>query len=123
MSQIVVRCALNHRIEEKSALSLTQSGSLAEKRVHGLQPLCMDGIGDRADRSLEKPVRDQPYIRESVVRDETSAAAAGKYCAYNQTRECFLCSDIESGDFPPAALDARLRSLAPGFTKALWLTP
>jgi hypothetical protein len=83
----------------------------------------MDGIADRADRSREKPVRDLPYIRESVVRDETSAAAAGKYCAYNQTRECFLCSDIESGDFPPAALDARLRSLAPGFTTALWLTP
>jgi len=66
---------------------------------------------------------DQPYIRESVVQGERRDPGAGKYCAYNQTRECFLCSDIEAGDFAPSNLDTRLRTLAPGSGGALWMVP
>jgi len=66
---------------------------------------------------------DQPYLRESVVAVEQQGTAAPRYCAYNQTRECFLCSEIEMGDFAPSSLDTRLRSLAPGCGGALWLVP
>ena len=45
------------------------------------------------------------------------------YCAYNQTREQFLCAHVELIDLPPEELGHRLSSLTPGSTKALWLAP
>lgn len=64
-----------------------------------------------------------PYSRESSVRKERADAGVGKCCAYNQTRERFLCAEIEAGDFNPSGLETRLRSLAPGFGAALWIVP
>jgi hypothetical protein len=68
-------------------------------------------------------MQDQSYLRESVVTGPQSEPGAGRYCAYNQTRECFLCADVESGDFSSSSLDTRLRSLSPGFGGALWMVP
>ena len=45
------------------------------------------------------------------------------YCAYNQTREQFLCAHVELLDLPPEAVGEPLSSLTPGSTKALWLAP
>jgi hypothetical protein len=61
--------------------------------------------------------------RENAVADERPSPGSVKYCAYNLTRECFLCAGIEAGDFQPASLDARLRSLSPGENIALWMVP
>jgi hypothetical protein len=48
-----------------------------------------------------------------------SGVAAGKHCAYNQTRECFLGSDVEAADFSVS----RLPSLAADSGAGLWLVP
>jgi hypothetical protein len=66
---------------------------------------------------------EQKYIRESVVRGELSAGGAAKCCAYNQTRERFLCADIETGDFAASNLDTHLPSLTPGCNAGLWMIP
>ena len=66
---------------------------------------------------------DQSYIRESVARQEPHAAGALKYSAYNWTRERFLCGEIEGGDFSASGLEARLRTLTPGASTAIWITP
>jgi uncharacterized protein len=66
---------------------------------------------------------DKGYIRDSVVREEPSTAGAGKCCAYNQTRERFLCASVASGDFHLSSLDIHLAALAPGSGTALWLVP
>ena len=47
----------------------------------------------------------------------------GKQCAYNQTRERFLGSDVDAADFSTASLDARLPMLASESGAGLWLTP
>lgn len=63
------------------------------------------------------------YIRESMVLRGQPGAGGGKCCAYNRTRERFLCADVEAGDFPASALDARLSTLTPGSGTALWIVP
>jgi hypothetical protein len=47
----------------------------------------------------------------------------GKHCAYNQTRERFLGSDVDAADFSISGLDARLPSLATNSGAGLWLNP
>jgi hypothetical protein len=47
----------------------------------------------------------------------------GKHCAYNQTRERFLGSDVDAADFSISGLDARLPSLAANSGAGLWLNP
>jgi hypothetical protein len=66
---------------------------------------------------------EQRYIREAAVRGELPGAEASHCCAYNQTRERFLCADVEAGDFPAANLDSRLAALTPGAGSALWIHP
>ena len=66
---------------------------------------------------------DHRYIRESAVRGEPSASGAGNCCAYNQTRERFLCSQVTSGDFHASSLENYLSALTPGSGAALWLLP
>jgi uncharacterized protein len=83
----------------------------------------MEKITEVTDDHCEKLMADQGYIRESVVRGEQSAVGAGKCCAYNQTRERFLCSSVDSGDFHASGLDMHLAALAPGSATALWLVP
>jgi hypothetical protein len=83
----------------------------------------MEKITEVTDDHCEKLMADQGYIRESVVRGEQSAPGAGNCCAYNQTRERFLCAQVVSGDFHASSLDVHLAALAPGSSTALWLVP
>jgi len=48
---------------------------------------------------------------------------ASRYCAYNETRERFVCIDVEGADFSAASLNSRLPELTPGCGKALWILP
>ncbi len=78
---------------------------------------------------------DFQYGRASVARklgtnDSESAFApanlpnpAGKYCAYNQTRQRFLCASVEVADSAAARLDTRLLSLTSANGAALWIVP
>lgn len=68
-------------------------------------------------------MRDQPYIRESVARAAWPAALGEKYCAYNQTRERFLCAEVAAGEFTGLGLEERLRLLTPESSAALWILP
>lgn len=63
---------------------------------------------------------------EGLTDDSSAACAApdpGRRCAYNQTRERFLCADVEAADFSTASLDARLPALSADAGKGLWLVP
>ncbi|MGA7110397.1 MAG: PilZ domain-containing protein [Terracidiphilus sp.] len=77
-----------------------------------------------------------PYLRNATVRKlddmggtggssptDQPGADASKVCAYNKTRERFLSVDVESGDFSPAVLNARLPEITPGSSQALWVIP
>src|ERR1039458_995249 len=77
---------------------------------------------------------DQPYIRETTARKVGDSAAeysvgghlsaeTSRFCAYNQTRERFLCADVEAADFTASSLDFRLGSLTPKSGTAFWLVP
>lgn len=78
---------------------------------------------------------DFPYGRASVARklglseqDAGSASAntpipAGKYCAYNQTRQRFLCANVEVADTSSSRLDALLPGLTSTTGRALWIVP
>jgi Uncharacterized ACR, COG1430 len=46
-----------------------------------------------------------------------------QFCAYNQTRDCFLSLDVVAGDFSFARLDDWMRTLTLEFGAGLWLTP
>lgn len=76
------------------------------------------------------------YLRESALRKAADrhppngyapqaepGHAAGRYCAYNQTRERFLGTDVEAADFSAASFDAHLQSLTPGSGSAMWVVP
>ena len=65
-------------------------------------------------------------IEERLARNRPVAQSKGeatRYCAYNETREHFLSSDVEVADFSAATLDARLLALTPGSGVALWILP
>ncbi len=83
----------------------------------------MEKITEVTDDCCEKFMADQIYIRDSVVRGDQSAPGAGTCCAYNQTRERFLCAQVASGDFLASSLETYLAALAPGASTALWLIP
>ena len=89
-----------------------------------------------ADESREGLNVTTPVFRDSAVREignqqpglgalagGATHVEPGKHCAYNQTRECFLGSDVEAGDFSVASLNARLPSLEPKSGVGLWLVP
>jgi len=63
------------------------------------------------------------FSREAAQLRERAAAGGLKYCAYNGTRERFLCADVEAGEFAAAALETRLAALTPGRNTALWMVP
>jgi len=54
---------------------------------------------------------------------EPSAANTEKYCVYNQTRERFVATEVESADASTAALEARLRTLERAGGTGLWICP
>jgi hypothetical protein len=45
------------------------------------------------------------------------------FCAYNQTRQQFLCAYVELADLSPENLREHFASLTPESTKAIWLAP
>jgi hypothetical protein len=79
---------------------------------------------------------ESPYFRESIARkveanspgsafapEDGSDPVVGKYCAYNQTRQRFLCVNVEAVDFSTTCLDARLPGLTPSSGAGLWIVP
>lgn len=77
-----------------------------------------------------------PYLRPSVgwevevndIRPSSSPAepmdpTASTYCAYNQTRQRFLCVNIESANFSATDLDTRLLHLSSGSDAGIWIAP
>lgn len=77
-----------------------------------------------------------PHFRASVAQkleakfpgdafklSDTSNPEAGKYCAYNQTRQRFLCANVEAADFSTTSLDARLPGITPSSGAGLWIVP
>jgi hypothetical protein len=67
-------------------------------------------------------------VANERVPAKTSDAAdyrvnPGKYCAYNQTRERFIGSQIDAEDLSFANIDARLPALAQRSGEGLWLVP
>jgi hypothetical protein len=89
-----------------------------------------------ADKSRENRMAECPDFRESLVQTGhgidgairsspwiQSGPAADKYFAYNQTRERFLCVDVEAADFSNASLNTRLPALTPDCGSALWILP
>lgn len=76
----------------------------------------------------------RPYSLDSAVRRDESLYAGGEFsptaqssaeiptcCAYNQTRECFLGTEVEVAVLPSA--DARLPMRAGDFGAGMWLVP
>ncbi len=55
--------------------------------------------------------------------DKPLALESHVYCAYNQTREQFLCANVELADILPENLREHLAILKPGTAKAFWLAP
>ncbi|HEX4757931.1 MAG TPA: PilZ domain-containing protein [Terracidiphilus sp.] len=75
-------------------------------------------------------------FRESAIRkDDKKDLSAGRmpqaqsgveevrYCAYNQTRERFVSTDVEAADFSSAILADRLSNFKSGSGAALWIIP
>jgi hypothetical protein len=73
---------------------------------------------------------------DSAVRKDSSLCAVAasspespfctdtvKYCAYNKTKERFLCAELEAADFSIASLNDRLPTLALNSGAGLWLIP
>lgn len=75
------------------------------------------------------------YFRGSTVRstrqnvvprystEELLAVSAETYCVYNQTRERFVATVVESVDPLTGSPESRLRTLGQESVEALWITP
>jgi len=55
--------------------------------------------------------------------EDQSAPNSERYCVYNQTREHFVATNVETVDSTTSALDERLRTLGSGGGAALWIVP
>ena len=62
-----------------------------------------------------------PVARRSP--EKQSCMDLEKYCAYNQTREHLLASEVDVGDFSVASLKDRIPTLAADSGAGLWLIP
>src|SRR5208282_252522 len=83
------------------------------------------------------PMAEFSHFRSSVARKvdekipgsgigpgDRSNSEAGKYCAYNQTRQRFLCANVEAAaDVSTTRLDARLPGITPSSGAGLWIVP
>jgi len=56
-------------------------------------------------------------------RNKPSAPDPQFYCAYNQTREQFLCAHVELADPLHDNVGQRLSTIKPGCVKGVWLAP
>ena len=65
--------------------------------------------------------------RENVVPkyapEESPAVSAERYCVYNQTRECFVATDVGAVDPHTGSPESRLRTLGQEGGAALWIVP
>jgi hypothetical protein len=95
-------------VDEKRNLTITKS----EKPMAEIGHSGPAGIGAaRQDAAPE------------VAPTRNSAASPEKYCAYNQTRERFVATDVEAADALPAGAEGRLRALEQGAGIGLWILP
>ncbi len=64
-------------------------------------------------------------LRARVIQwpGNQSAPQPQIYCAYNQTRQQFLCSHVLVNDLSPEDLNNSLAKLTPGSSIGLWLAP
>jgi PilZ domain-containing protein len=72
--------------------------------------------------SVARKVEEKVPGDASSPRDRSNSEA-GKYCAYNQTRQRFLCANVDAADFSTTGLDARLPGLTPSSGAGLWIVP
>jgi PilZ domain/Uncharacterized ACR, COG1430 len=75
------------------------------------------------------------YIRDATARkvpeDLThesapgveSALEANLYCAYNESRQCFVATEVDTADGAGGVAEARLQTMEPGSGTALWIFP
>jgi CheY-like chemotaxis protein len=63
----------------------------------------------------------RPVARRSLEKQHCMDLE--KYCAYNQTREHLLASEVDVGDFSVASLKDRIPALATNYGAGLWLIP
>src|ERR1039458_1980232 len=65
--------------------------------------------------------------RQNVVPkyapEESPAVSAERYCVYNQTRECFVATDVGAVDPHNGSPESRLRTLGQEGGAALWIVP
>jgi hypothetical protein len=93
-------------------------------------------LGNLPIKTHEGSMADLRDFRESAIRkDDKKDLPAGRlpqaqsgveeirYCAYNQTRERFVSTDVEVADFSTVILGNRLSTFKPGSGAALWITP
>jgi len=59
----------------------------------------------------------------SIETREPPVASAEKYCVYNQTRQRFIATDVESADASAAKSEARLRDVGQPGANGLWIFP
>jgi hypothetical protein len=81
----------------------------------------MADIRDFRESAIRKDGEKNPATRHSPKAQ--SYAEGGRYCAYNQTRERFISTDVEAADFSNASLEDRLSAFKSGSGAALWITP
>ena len=79
----------------------------------------MTEIGQRKESSFENDSLKCRLI-EWPIRHLTVEPQI--YCAYNRTREQFICARVELADLQHHSLDKRLAGLTPGSNTALWLS-
>jgi len=75
----------------------------------------------RYDSAILKVANERVPVETSDAVDHR--VNPGKYCAYNQTRERFIGSQIDAEDISIANLDTRLPALAQRSGEGLWLVP
>ena len=66
---------------------------------------------------------DEKIPGSGIGPGDRSNSEAGKYCAYNQTRQRFLCANVEAADVSTTRLDARLPGITPSSGAGLWIVP
>jgi hypothetical protein len=65
--------------------------------------------------------------QEDSARDSTQQAEPAletdRHCAYNETRRCFVATEVDIADGRGGAAEARLHTMEPGSGMALWISP
>jgi hypothetical protein len=110
--------------------------ALIHYQIPSIQSFRLEAHAQLAENRTERPMAEFPHFRSSVARKveangpgsaiapgDRSNPEAGKYCAYNQTRQRFLCANVEAADFSTTGLDARLPGLTPSSGTGLWIVP